>query len=131
MQVSGDENKLYGQLSLGGGTSESGITITSDNSINLTNRNFNHYVEIANDKNYISDVNGFVFVPSPSSKPAGVRIKSFDGTKVLDLAWDSTNETPESPGSDGGVDPYVANSGPNVEEPGSVVEEPSSFLPTE
>jgi hypothetical protein len=78
LQVSGDENTLYGQLSIGGGTSESGITSMSDNPINLMTRDNKHYIEITKDINYISDVNGFVIVPSPSSKPAGVRIKSFD-----------------------------------------------------
>jgi hypothetical protein len=92
----------------------------SYNSINMTNRNLNHCIEITKDINYISDVNGFVIGPSPSSKPAGVRIKSFDGTKVLDLPWDSTNETPESPGVGGEpVEPYS----------NSVVKEPTSENP--
>jgi hypothetical protein len=97
-------------------------------------RDNSHYIEITKDINYISDVNGFVIVPSPYSKHAGVRIKSFDGTKVLDLAWDSTNETPESPGVRGNeeVEPYVAGSGPvRTEEPPSSSEMPSSFAPAE
>jgi hypothetical protein len=78
MQVSGDENTLYGQLSIVGGTSESGISVVSDNTINLTNRDNSHYVEVRKDINYISDVNGFIFLPSPSSKPEEVRIRSYD-----------------------------------------------------
>jgi hypothetical protein len=125
LQVSGDENTLYGQLSIGEGTSESGITAMSDNPINLMTRDNNHYIEITKDINYISDVNGFVIVPSLSSKPVGVRIKSFNGTKVSDLAWDSTNETPESPGVGGEpVEPY-SNS---VVEQNSPEDPPSSVI---
>jgi hypothetical protein len=83
--LSGEENKLYGQVTMGGSSNESGVSITSDNEISLTNRGLHHYVTVTKDITYISDVNCFVFEPSPSSKPAGVRIKSFDGTKVLDL----------------------------------------------
>jgi hypothetical protein len=124
--ASGSDNTLYRNITLGGGTTESGVSILSDNSINISQRDLSHYIEITKDKTYISDVNGFVFEPSPAPKPAGVRIKSFDNEHYLDIPW--AESTGGSDGENGEVEPYVAGSVadmPTSEEP------PSSVAPAE
>jgi hypothetical protein len=90
LQVSQTQNnKLYGQLSLGGGSTDSGVSISSDNTISLTTRTLDHYVNVTKDINEISDVNGFVFEASPSPKAAGIRIKTFNNEHYLDIPWDA------------------------------------------
>jgi hypothetical protein len=48
-----DGNRLYGQLSLGGCSTDSGVSISSDNPISLTTRGLNHYVNVLSSKNEI------------------------------------------------------------------------------
>jgi hypothetical protein len=124
---SGSDNTLYGNITLGGGTTESGVSIISDNSINISQRDLSHYVEITKDKTYISDVNGFVFEPSPAPKPAGVRIKSFDNEHYLDIPLAESTGGSDGVGN-GEVEPYTANSGPtSTDHPHSSDEIPNSF----
>jgi hypothetical protein len=83
-------NKLYGQVTLGGGSTDKGVSISSDNPISLTTRTLDHYVNVTRDINEVSDVNGYVFEASPAPH-SGIRIRTFDNEHYLDIPWDSNS----------------------------------------
>jgi hypothetical protein len=57
---SSDSSQVRGQISVGGSYDSSGVSISSDNKIELTNRNQQHYVRVFEDSVTVSDINGIV-----------------------------------------------------------------------
>jgi hypothetical protein len=84
-------NKLYAQVTLGGGSTDSGVSISSDNPISLTTRTLDHYVNVTRDINEVSDVNGYVFEASPAPLDPGIRIRTFDNEHYVNIPWDSNS----------------------------------------
>jgi hypothetical protein len=84
-------NKLYGQVTLGGSSTDKGVIISSDNPIELVTRTLYHYVNVTRDINEISDVNGYVFEASPAPNAAGIRIRTFDNEHYVNIPWDSNS----------------------------------------
>jgi hypothetical protein len=80
-------NKLYKQVTLEGGSTDSRVTISSDNPISLTTRTLDHYVNVTRDKNEISDVNGFVFESTGAPNVPGITIRTFDNEHYVDIPW--------------------------------------------
>jgi hypothetical protein len=64
---------LYNSLAVGRGTTDSGCSLISSNSVSLSHRNLLHYIEVTANKNNFSDVNGLVF----SYTASGIFIKDF------------------------------------------------------
>jgi hypothetical protein len=59
-----------------GGTTDSGISISSDNPVKLITRDLDHY-SVAFSKNDVLDVNGHVFESSPALSTPGIRIRIY------------------------------------------------------
>ena len=80
-----DTAGLYNSLAVGGGTTDSGCSLMSSNSISLSHRNLLHHVEVTANRNNISDVNGLVF----SYTENGIFIKDFTNAHNVTIPWDS------------------------------------------
>jgi hypothetical protein len=73
-------------MSIGGGTSTDGVTIDSDNPINLNSRAGSHPLTVKSDKVEVTDINGL----KVSYDVDGVILTDFAGDNVVHIPWDST-----------------------------------------
>jgi hypothetical protein len=80
-----DSTSLYNSLAVGGGTTDSGCSLMSSNSISLFHRNLSHHIEVTANRNNISDVNGLVF----SYNENEIFIKDFMNAHNVTIPWDS------------------------------------------
>jgi hypothetical protein len=80
-----DSASLYNSLVVSGGTTDSGYSLMSSNSISLSHRNLLHHVEVTANRNNISDVNGLVFSYTTNE----IFIKDFVNAYNVTILWDS------------------------------------------
>jgi hypothetical protein len=80
-----DGANLYNLLAVGGGTTDSGCSLMSSNSVSLSHRNLLHHIKVSANRNNISDVNGLVF----SYNENGIFIKDFVNIHNVTILWDS------------------------------------------
>jgi hypothetical protein len=75
----------YGLISVGGGGTNDGVTIDSDNPIILNNRSGTHQLAVKSDKVEVSDINGLK-ISFDSSK---ITITDYANTHVAYIPWES------------------------------------------
>jgi hypothetical protein len=73
----------YAWINLGGGLTNDGITMESDNFVTLNNCLGSHHLSVKNDKVDVSDINGLK-ISSDSTK---ITITDFANTHVAHIPW--------------------------------------------
>jgi hypothetical protein len=80
----GENPILQGLITLGGGATDEGISIESDNDIILNNRSGGHGISVKSDSVEISDVNGIKITFDPTK----ITLTDVTNTYVAHILWE-------------------------------------------
>jgi hypothetical protein len=81
----GGSDIYYAWVNLGGGGTDVGISIESDNPIILNNRSGTHKISVKSDKVEVSDING-IKINYDTTK---ITLTDYANTKVAHIPWES------------------------------------------
>jgi hypothetical protein len=84
LQTRGDGSNIHGMITIGDGTVNGGINIATDQNINISHSNLQHFIEINSNALNVSDINNVVI----TSNQSGVTFSLYnDSTKKVTIPW--------------------------------------------
>jgi hypothetical protein len=83
LQTRGDGSNIHGMITIGDGTVNGGVSIATNQNINISHSNL-HFIEINSNALNVSDINNVVI----TSNQSGVTFSLYnDSTKTVTIPW--------------------------------------------